>query len=62
MSLTPEFLASLKTIEDCEQAIEDRHRLISQMVGQLYPSILRAEIHEIAVRKGEIYHNQHGVK
>lgn len=38
----------------CNTQIDVRYRLIANMVGELYPSILRNEIEKIYVRKKEL--------
>lgn len=39
--------ASTNSIEELWQDIDDRSKLICQMVGNLYPSVLAGEIQEI---------------
>ncbi len=38
----------------CDTQIDVRYKLIADMVGELYPSILRNEIEKIYVRKKEL--------
>lgn len=42
------------TIEEIEEKIEYRLKLIKQLVGQLYPSILWDEISQLRERQAEL--------
>lgn len=47
-----------ETIEECERLIDEKHQLMKQMVGWLYPSILQREIDELSEHKYQLYLNQ----
>lgn len=47
-------LEKLTTPEEIDAEIEQRRQLISQMVGQLYPSILSDEIDQLQKRKSQL--------
>lgn len=49
--IAKETLDKLLTVDEIDKEIESRHQLISQMVGQLYPSILSDEIGQLLERK-----------
>jgi hypothetical protein len=54
MSLAPFELAQYQTREQCTEAIAARLKLIQQMVGRLYPSLLADEIQQLKLRRADV--------